>query len=95
MDIHAKRAISESFARGGTHLLADGVAPVTKVARRWSERALEPLESDASYFHRRSAEERASAAGAQTDLTRALHLELAQRYAGLSAAIRKVEGEPR
>lgn len=48
-------------------------------------------ESDASYFARRANEERRFALRQDSDLTRSLHLELAERYASFSAAIQEID----
>ena len=45
------------------------------------------MESDASYFQRRAEEEFAAAASGATPQVRAVHLEMAERYAQLAAAI--------
>ena len=45
------------------------------------------MESDASYFQRRAEEEFAAAALAATPYVRAVHFEMAERYAKLAAAI--------
>ena len=50
-----------------------------------------PFESDAAYFSRRAEEEKATAARSADALVRSLHLELAERYTGLSAAIQEAE----
>lgn len=49
------------------------------------------FESDAAYFRRRASEERAFAHGLTDARARALHIELADRYASLAAAIREAE----
>lgn len=43
------------------------------------------------YFARRADEERAFALRQESDLTRSLHLELADRYASFSAAIWEID----
>lgn len=45
------------------------------------------MESDASYFKRRAEEEFAAAAAAAAPQVRAVHFEMAERYAQLAAAI--------
>ena len=75
------------------HAVAEAYAPqvLRTAAGSRLQRELRPYESDASYFQRRSREERAFAEGLSDARSRALHLELADRYAGLSAAIREAE----
>jgi hypothetical protein len=91
MSARFKRAIGKASILDTMHFLPGLEVPVPSVVRPRMVRGAVPPESDASYFCRRSAEERASAAEAGNDLTRALHVELAERYANLSAAIREVE----
>jgi hypothetical protein len=91
MNAQVKRAVDGTSGRDISRLLEKHVAVAARHGPPWSERVLASSESDASYFQRRAGEERTSAAGAESELTRALHLELAQRYASLSAAIREVE----
>ena len=45
------------------------------------------MESDASYFKRRAQEEFAAASSATSSHVRAVHFEMAERYAKLAAAI--------
>lgn len=45
------------------------------------------MESDASYFERRAQEEFAAASAAISPHVRAVHFEMAERYAKLAAAI--------
>jgi hypothetical protein len=45
------------------------------------------MESDASYFERRAQEEFAAAGSATSPHVRAVHFEMAERYARLAAAI--------
>ena len=75
------------------HAVAKAYAPqvVRTALRSRPQRELRPYESDASYFQRRSREERVFADGLEDPRNRALHLELADRYAALSAAIREAE----
>lgn len=47
------------------------------------------FETDHEYFHRRGEEERLRAKSIEDPLARSLHLDLANRYANLSAAIRE------
>jgi hypothetical protein len=50
-------------------------------------------ESGAEYFGRRAAEERAFTAGLSNHQTKALHLEIADRYRQLSAAIQEADDQ--
>jgi hypothetical protein len=91
MNQQFKRAIEGAFELDNLHFLRGDGLPEPRHHRPSSGRVLQPVESDASYFARRAAEERATAEQAGTSVSRSLHLELAERYAGLAAAIREVE----
>jgi len=71
-----------------------GDTPVSPVGRRRRPPANDLIiEGDAEYFERRSAEEQVFAESLADPRCRALHVELASRYAQLAAAIR--ESTPR
>lgn len=91
MNAQVNRVIEGAFALDNLHFLSGQDAPAPKHGRPRVERELAFAESDSTYFSRRAREERASAEVAVNDMTRALHLELADRYANVSAAIREVE----
>jgi|KBSSwiStaDraftv2_1062776.scaffolds.fasta_scaffold950845_1 hypothetical protein len=52
------------------------------------------MESDAAYFSRRAQEERRAAQTAAHETARQLHLEMADRYDGLAAAIEGRQSGP-
>jgi len=53
------------------------------------------MDADLDYYRRRSAEERAAAAGARDTKVRDVHLELAAAYDKLSASVEARKGNPR
>lgn len=58
-----------------------------KIVRIAPDVTLRTMESDQAYFARRAGEERETALAAADPQVRGIHLELAERYALLSAAI--------
>nr|WP_314445595.1 hypothetical protein [uncultured Sphingomonas sp.] len=72
--------------------LSNGSAPVAlEMPSPRRKRDPRAFESDASYFKRRADEERVFASQQSDPRCRALHIELADRYASLSAAIREAK----
>jgi hypothetical protein len=68
------------------YIIAGGRSPAAPAQRPAARTSAGVYESDQAYFTRRSAEERACAEQAGVE-GRAAHLELAELYAGLAAAI--------
>ena len=74
---------------GELHIMARHDAVFGDRGRRSRQAPDAIFESDHEYFRRRGEEERRRACGIDDPLARSLHLDLANRYATLSAAIRE------
>lgn len=94
MNKQFKEALEGAYVGNDLGQVAGHRSPAPVQRKGFIARAFElVVESDASYFERRAAEERAMARAGTSEVTRALHQELASRYAVLAVAIREAEAQ--